>query len=33
VQGVAGIQYLDIAAVEVTADFEWGQNHGHSLCT
>ncbi len=30
---VAGVQYLDVAAVEVAADFERGQNHGHSLYT
>ena len=29
--GVAGIQDLDVAAVEVGADLDGGQGHGHSL--
>jgi hypothetical protein len=29
--GIVGIQYLDIATVEVGADLNGGQGHGHSL--
>ena len=29
--GITGIEYLDIAAVEVGADLDRGQGHGHSL--